>query len=164
MIRFLSDKLNHKWFYGSVLPKPLPPPQALLPSSSTMATAAGITPAIIQVPRLNVAPAARLSNSTSASTAVNTTSGNTSEDMPNHEPGTTGNNQIIITSNSSETTGNMATTDSEIPDNKSTPDNNPDENTVDSNKVVSVISPETDTPLNLDTPIGVGHVDKSYKS
>ena len=87
--------------------------------------------------------------------------GTLSSGKTNLESNTTGDNQIMVTSNSPVTTGNVVTTELELPDNKSTPNMFPNNQTADSSIAVSAAIPETKMALNSDTPIGVHNVDNS---
>ena len=87
--------------------------------------------------------------------------GTLSSGKTNLESNTTGDTQIMVTSNSPVTTGNVVTMELELPDNKSTPDMFPNNQTADSSISVSAAIPETKMALNSDTPIGVHNVDNS---
>ena len=135
---------NH--VYGLLLPKPLPPPQAPLPSSSAISITTPATPAPVQE-QVSILDAALPTGTTTSTEAENTTVGNTSEDTTNRDPNMTGNNDLITTPQNAE---NTAPDMSEVPIIVNTSATHPDDDVVGTNIVAPVTGSEIEPSPNLE--------------
>ena len=147
---------NH--VYGLLLPKPLPPPQAPLPSSAAISITTPATPAPLQQ-QVTVRDAALPTGTMTSTEAENTTGGNTSEDTTNYDPNMTGNNILIITPQNME---NTAPDMLEVPSTADTAATQSDGEVVGTNIAAPVTGSEIEPSPNLElnTLLAVGSVDE----